>query len=380
MKFFCQTIHKFFIAGSVLFLFPVDTLATTYQVTQIATGLGIPWGMSFQSQNEILFTERKGRLGIVNIVSGEVNYLSGLPDIVANGQGGLMDVAKPTNNEISDWTYFTYVKPIDAAGNGETTLARAHISKEGIFDWQDLLITHSLFGIIFDVTGIALGNDRHFGSRIAFDDTHLYFSVGDRGNRPNGQNLESHAGSILRLNVDGSVPQDNPFVDVKGARNEIWSYGHRNPQGLAWDDVNQRLWSIEHGPRGGDELNLIERGGNYGWPIISYGKEYASFRAVGEGTHKEGMEQPKKFYIPSIAPGSLMQYSGEAFPEWKGDLFAGALKLRHINRIELDQEGNAIAEEHLLEDLNERIRALLQSSEGWIYFSTDSGNIYVIKP
>ena len=380
MKFYCQTIHRFIIAGCALFLFPVDILAATYQVTQVATGLGIPWGMSFQSENEILFTERKGRLGIVNIESGEVNYLSGLPEIIANGQGGFMDVAKPTNNEIADWTYFTYVKPIDAAGNGETTLARAHISKDGIFDWQDLLVTHSLFGVIFDVTGIAWGSDRHFGSRIAFDDTHLYFSIGDRGNRPNGQNLETHAGSILRLNVDGSVPQDNPFVDVKGARNEIWSYGHRNPQGLFWDGVNQRLWSIEHGPRGGDELNLIERGANYGWPIISYGKEYASFRSVGEGTHKEGMEQPKKFYIPSIAPGSLIQYTGEAFPEWQGDLFAGALKLRHINRIELDQEGNAIAEERLMEDLNERIRALLQSPEGWIYFSTDSGNIYVIKP
>ena len=380
MKFYCQTIHRFIIAGCALFLFPVDILAATYQVTQVATGLGIPWGMSFQSENEILFTERKGRLGIVNIESGEVNYLSGLPEIIANGQGGFMDVAKPTNNEIADWTYFTYVKPIDAAGNGETTLARAHISKDGIFDWQDLLVTHSLFGVIFDVTGIAWGSDRHFGSRIAFDDTHLYFSIGDRGNRPNGQNLETHAGSILRLNVDGSVPQDNPFVDVKGARNEIWSYGHRNPQGLFWDGVNQRLWSIEHGPRGGDELNLIERGANYGWPIISYGKEYASFRSVGEGTHKEGMEQPKKFYIPSIAPGSLMQYTGEAFPEWQGDLFAGALKLRHINRIELDQEGNVIVEERLMEDLNERIRALLQSPEGWIYFSTDSGNIYVIKP
>ena len=380
MKFFCQTFNRFIIISCALFLFPVEILGATYQVTQVATNLGIPWGMSFQSENEILFTERKGRLGIVNIESGEVNYLSGLPEIIANGQGGFMDVAKPTNNEIADWTYFTYVKPIDAAGNGETTLARAHISKDGIFDWQDLLVTHSLFGVIFDVTGIAWGSDRHFGSRIAFDDTHLYFSIGDRGNRPNGQNLETHAGSILRLNVDGSVPQDNPFVDVKGARNEIWSYGHRNPQGLFWDGVNQRLWSIEHGPRGGDELNLIERGANYGWPIISYGKEYASFRSVGEGTHKEGMEQPKKFYIPSIAPGSLIQYTGEAFPEWKGDLFAGALKLRHINRIKLDQEGTAIAEERLMEDLNERIRELLQSPEGWIYFSTDSGNIYVIKP
>ena len=380
MKFFSQIIHKLIISGCVLFIFPFDTFAATYQVIQVATGLGIPWGMSFQSENEILFTERKGRLGILNIESGEVNYLSGLPEIIANGQGGFMDVVKPTNNEIADWTYFTYVKPIDAAGNGETTLARAHVTSEGVQDWQDLLVTHSLFGVIFDVTGIAWGSDRHFGSRIAFDDTHLYFSIGDRGNRPNGQNLETHAGSILRLNVDGSVPQDNPFVDVEGARNEIWSYGHRNPQGLVWDSVKQRLWSIEHGPRGGDELNLIERGANYGWPIISYGKEYASFRSVGEGTHKEGMEQPKKFYIPSIAPGSLMQYTGEAFPEWQGDLFAGALKLRHINRIDLDPEGNVVAEERLMEDLNERIRALLESPEGWIYFSTDSGNIYVMKP
>ena len=380
MKFFFQIIHKLIISGCVLFIFPVDIFAATYQVTQVATGLGIPWGMSFQSENEILFTERKGKLDIVNIDSSEVNYLSGLPEIIANGQGGFMDVAQPINNEIADWTYFTYVKPIDAAGNGETTLARAHISKDGIFDWQDLLVTHSLFGVIFDVTGIAWGSDRHFGSRIAFDDTHLYFSIGDRGNRPNGQNLETHAGSILRLNIDGSVPKDNPFIDVEGARNEIWSYGHRNPQGLVWDGVKQRLWSIEHGPRGGDELNLIKKGANYGWPIISYGKEYASFRSIGEGTDKEGMEQPKKFYIPSIAPGSLMQYTGEAFPEWQGDLFAGALKLRHINRIELDQEGNEIAEERLMEDLNERIRALLQSPEGWIYFSTDSGKIYVIKP
>jgi glucose/arabinose dehydrogenase len=381
MKFLCQKIHKLIIAGYALFLFPIDILATTYQVTQVATGLGIPWGMSFQSENEILFTERKGRLGIVNIDSGEVNYLSGLPDIIANGQGGFMDVVKPTNNEIADWTYFTYVKPIDDKGNGETTLARANISSTGVLDWQDLMVTHSLFGgVIFDVIGVAWGSDRHFGSRIAFDDNYLYFSIGDRGNRPNGQNLETHAGSILRLNFNGSIPPDNPFIKDDSAKNEIWSYGHRNPQGLVWDSINQRLWSIEHGPRGGDELNLIKRGHNYGWPVISYGKEYASFSAVGEGTHKEGMEQPKKFYIPSIAPGSLMQYSGEAFPEWKGDLFAGALALRHLNRIDLNDEGEVVAEERLLENLDERIRALLQSPEGWIYFSTDSGKIYVIKP
>jgi glucose/arabinose dehydrogenase len=380
MHHFCKIIQKHLIVCCVLFLIPASALSTTYQINQIASGLGVPWGMTFHSKNEILFTERQGKLGIVNLDNGKVAYLSGLPIILAKGQGGLMDVVKPTNNEIADWTYFTYVKPIDAVGNGETTLARAHIDKEGIFDWQDLLVTHSLFGVIFDVTGMSWGSDRHFGSRIAFDDKHLYFSVGDRGHRPNGQNLASHAGSILRLNFDGSVPPDNPFINDHSAQNEIWSYGHRNPQGIVWDSLNQKLWSIEHGPRGGDELNLIKGGRNYGWPVISYGKEYATFSAVGEGTHKEGMEQPKKFYIPSIAPGSLMQYSGDAFPEWKGDLFAGALALRHINRIDLNGKGEVIAEERLLENIGERIRALLQSPEGWIYFSTDSGNIYVIKP
>jgi glucose/arabinose dehydrogenase len=380
MHHFCKTIHKYLIVCCVLFLIPASALSTTYQINQIASGLGVPWGMTFHSENEILFTERRGKLGIINLDNGKVVYLSGLPIILAKGQGGLMDVVKAPAVKNDDWTYFTYVKPIDNKDNGETTLARAHITSEGALDWQDLLVTHSLFGVIFDVTGMAWGSDKHFGSRITFDDNYLYFSVGDRGHRPNGQNLETHAGSILRLNFDGSVPPDNPFIKDDSARNEIWSYGHRNPQGIVWDDVNQRLWSIEHGPRGGDELNLIKRGRNYGWPVISYGKEYASFSAVGEGTHKEGMEQPKKFYIPSIAPGSLMQYSGEAFPEWKGDLFAGALVLRHLNRIDLNDEGDVVAEERLLENLNERIRALLQSPEGWIYFSTDSGNIYVIKP
>ena len=380
MHHFCKTIHKHFIVCCVLFLIPASALSTTYQINQIASGLGVPWGMTFHSKNEILFTERQGKLGIVNLDNGKVAYLSGLPIILAKGQGGLMDVVKAPAGKIGDWTYFTYVKPIDNKGNGETALARAHITNKGVLDWQDLLVTHSLFGVIFDVTGMAWGNDKHFGSRIAFDDKHLYFSVGDRGHRPNGQNLASHAGSILRLNFDGSVPPDNPFINDHSAQNEIWSYGHRNPQGIVWDGLNQKLWSIEHGPRGGDELNLIKGGRNYGWPVISYGKEYATFSAVGEGTHKEGMEQPKKFYIPSIAPGSLMQYSGDAFPEWKGDLFAGALALRHINRIDLNGKGEVIAEERLLENIGERIRALLQSPEGWIYFSTDSGNIYVIKP
>ena len=360
-------IRYIFTAGFVFLLLPVAVLANSYQVSQVAVGLGVPWGMTFLSNSEILFTERQGRLGTVNLDSGDVDYLSGLPAILVKGQGGLMDVAKPANYKAGDWLYFSYVKPFK--NYGETTLARAHVSHEGVVDWQDLLITNSLEP-----------SDKHYGSRIAFDETHVYFSVGDRGHRPNAQDLSTHAGSIIRLNLDGSIPEDNPFVGNMEALNEIWSYGHRNPQGLLWDGAEQRLWSIEHGPRGGDEINLIEKGKNYGWPIISYGKEYWLPLAVGEGTHKEGMEQPIKIYTPSIAPGSLLLYTGEAFPRWQGSLFAGALKLHHINRIELDGNGVAITEERLFENLNERVRALLQGPEGWIYFSTDNGNIYRIQP
>ena len=221
----------------------------------------------------------------------------------------------------------------------------------------------------------------HFGSRIAFDDNgHVYFGIGDRGVRPSAQNLTNHAGSIIRLNLDGSIPKDNPFIKNKSALPEIWSYGHRNPQGLSYDFKHKRLWEIEHGPRGGDEINLIKPAVNYGWPEISYGKEYWGPFAVGEGTHRDDIEQPVKVYIPSIAPGSLMIYSGDTFPKWKENLFSGALKLRHINRIELNEKGEAIKEERLLGSLDERIRALVQSPQGRIYFSTDSGKIYRISP
>ena len=342
--------------------------AQDFQLKEVASGLGIPWGLAFISPNELLFTERKGSAGILNTSSRKISRLTGLPPVFAEGQGGLLDVAVPPQYPQQDWIYFTYSKEIN--GQGVTTLARARLKQHSLQQWQELLVTQS---------GTDTG--RHYGSRIAFDDKgYLYFGVGDRGERPNGQNLQTHAGSIIRLKRNGEIPADNPFVDDKAALAEIWSYGHRNPQGLVWDNEHKRLWEIEHGPRGGDELNLIQKGKNYGWPVISYGMEYWGPLAVGEGTEKPGMQQPVKYYVPSIAPGSLLVYSGDAFPQWKGSLFAGALKLRHLNRITLDSAGNAVAEERLLEELDERIRALAQSPEGWIYFSTDSGKIFVIKP
>jgi len=339
-----------------------------YQVEKIADGLGTPWAMAFLTDNKILITEREGKLKLLDLHTRKLQNVEGLPPVFAQGQGGLLDVALAPGYREGAWIYFTYSKPINNLS--ATTLARAKYHDGALLNWHDLLVTKS-----------TTDTSRHYGSRIAFDrEGHLFFSIGDRGKRPNGQNLSTHAGSILRLNLDGSVPKDNPFIKRLEALPEIWSYGHRNPQGLSYDYKNKRLWAIEHGPRGGDELNLIYSGKNYGWPIISYGKEYWGPFRVGEATSKSGMEQPVKYYVPSIAPGSLLLYTGSAFPAWKGDLFAGALKLTHINRIKLDKIGAAEGEERLLEKLDERIRSLVQSPEGWVYISTDSGKILRITP
>lgn len=344
---------------------PIQSIAVEFKIEQVAQLPGIPWGMDFIDQNKLIVTLRSGGVFIVDIQQGKTSQLSGLPDITANGQGGLLDVAVGPDQK---WIYFTYSKTTTL---GEvTTLARAKISESKLVDWQDLLVSNS-----------ATDTGRHFGSRIAFDGQgHVFFGIGDRGVRDNAQNLNNHAGSILRLTLDGKIPPDNPFVNQKNKHAEIWSYGHRNPQGLLFDPKKQLLWEIEHGPRGGDEINLVKKGRNYGWPVISYGKEYWGPISVGEGTEKPGMEQPHKVYIPSIAPGSLMLYSGDAFPDWKNSLFAGALKLQHLNRIPILANGLLGDEERLLEDKDERIRSLTESPEGWIYLSTDSGKIIRLRP
>ena len=341
----------------------------TFVVEQVMKGLSLPWGMVFLNQDQILMTERKGQIKLFNLQTQKLSLVSGVPQIHFSSQGGLMDIALPPDySGPNSWIYFTYAK--NQQGQGVTTLARAKLKGRQLVSWQDLLVTDS-----------ATNTGRHFGSRITFDGKgHLFFSVGDRGVRPNGQDLSTHAGSILRLNLDGSIPQNNPFLQKKNALPEIWSYGHRNPQGLFYDHHTKKLWSIEHGPRGGDEINFIQKGFNYGWATISYGKEYWGPLQVGEGTHQKGMEQPVKVYTPSIAPSSLIVYSGHAFPQWKGNLFSGALKLRHLNRIELNQESQPIHEERLLETLKERIRFVTESAEGWLYLLTDSGLMLRIKP
>jgi glucose/arabinose dehydrogenase len=339
---------------------------------QLAQGLGIPWGMVFLNPDELIFTERSGQIKLLNLNSLTVQTLMGAPIVFAKGQGGMLDVAIGPNYAQFGWIYFTYSKP--TSDGASTTLARAKRTSSQLTDWQDLLVSQS-----------TTNKGQHFGSRIAFDDNnYIYFGIGDRGEREQAQNLDNHMGSILRLNLDGSVPDDNPFFINnsinKSSLDEIWSYGHRNPQGLQFDHATKVLWSIEHGPRGGDEINLIQKGKNYGWPVVSHGKEYWGPFDIGEGQTKQGIEPPVKVYIPSIAPSSLLLYTGAAFPNWQGNLFAGALKLLHLNRISISSDNRATNEERLLGELNQRIRALAQSPQGWIYLSTDNGNIFRLRP
>lgn len=314
----------------------------------------------------MLVTQREGKLSLVNLDSGDKTEISGVPEVKAVAQGGFLDVALSPDYADSGWIYFTYSKDVD--GQGATTLARAKLTGKALSDWKDLLVTQS-----------RTNKGQHYGSRIVFDQRgHLFFSIGDRGEGDMAQDLQRHNGKVLRVNLDGSVPQDNPFVGDDNALPEIWSYGHRNPQGLFYNADTQQLWGIEHGPRGGDEINLIEAGKNYGWPEASHGKEYYAPIAVGK-KEVAGMENPVKVYIPSIAPSGLVQYQGDAFPEWQGDLFSGAMALQHLNQIKL-QDDQAVDETRYLRTFKKRIRNVIESPEGWLYVSTDDGEIYRIQP
>lgn len=339
--------------------------AAAWEAEKVMSGLLVPWGMSFVSNDQLLVTERNGDIVLVDLKTQTKTSLLHVASVAANGQGGLLDVALSPHDPTV--FYFTYSKQHDSGV--DTTLAMASWDGKTVTAWRDVLITVS-----------NSTTTRHFGSRIAFDATHLYFTIGDRGMRPNGQDRRTHAGSVLRLNLDGTTPDDNPFAGNPNAQAQIWSYGHRNPQGLYYDAPSQTLWEIEHGPRGGDEINLIRKGANYGWATTSYGKEYWGPVSVGDSEEADGIDSPRKVYIPSIAPSGLLLYRGERYPQLNGKLLTGALKLTHINVITLDDNQSAIEETRLLESLNERIRDIRRSPDDWIYFSTDSGNIYRLKP
>ncbi len=337
-------------------------------VEQLAKGLSIPWGMAVLPDNSLLITQRNNTLSHLNPDSGKTTNIMGLPeDVLVSGQGGLFDIKLSPDYASSGWLYFSYSKEID--GQGATTLSRAKLQDKQLVNWQDLLVTQS-----------RTDTKVHFGGRISFDNNgHVFLSIGDRGERDNAQNRSNHAGSILRLNLDGTVPDDNPFIGQANVLPEIWSYGHRNPQGLFFNQQTGQLWAIEHGPRGGDEINLVKAGKNYGWPEISYGKEYWAPLAVGK-EHQEGMEQPIKMYDPSIAPSGLIQYQTDLFKDWKGKLLTGAMKLQHLNIITLNDNDEAVDEKRLLKTLNSRIRNVIEAPDGALLIATDSGDIYRVTP
>jgi aldose sugar dehydrogenase len=329
-----------------------------YRVVTLAEGLSHPWALAFLPDDSILISERPGRLRIFRAGALLPDPVPGLPDIVATGQGGLLDLALHPGFEENRWLYFTYAA---AVGSGVTTrLARARFEDDRLHDLE----------VLFTAEPASRGG-RHFGSRIVFDgEGYVFVSVGDRGDMPRAQRLDDHAGSILRLHDDGRVPADNPFVGRAGARPEIYAYGVRNPQGMTLHPETGALWEHEHGPRGGDEINIIMAGRNYGWPVISHGIDYSG-APIGDGIREqEGMEQPLHHWTPSIAPSGMAFYQGDAFPEWEGDLLVGALAHRHLARLSLNAENEVVSEVRMLEAQRNRIRDV-RVRDGHIYVLTD---------
>lgn len=330
-----------------------------FSVKEIVKGLDHPWALALLPDGDILITERSGQLRIVKNGELEPDPVPGLPDIYASGQGGLLDIALHPAFSDNQLLYLSYsARDKTVAG---TEIARAKFVNGALHEVQT----------IFSVEPKTSGRN-HYGSRFAFaQDGTLLITIGDRYSfMQEAQNPSNHLGSIIRIHDDGSIPEDNPFINDPSARPEIFSYGHRNPQGLTIGPDKNQIWSHEHGPRGGDEVNIIRAGANYGWPAITYGIDYGG-AIISEFTEAPGMEQPVVYWDPSIAPSGMTFYTGSVFTEWQGDLFIGALKATHLRRLELRGD-EVIDQEELLKNLGERIRDVRQGPDGFLYILTDS--------
>ena len=348
---------------------PAKVIKTGYKVTEIAKGLDHPWSMAFLPDGSMLVTERVGRLRLIKNGVLQPEPIGGVPAVHVHtgSQAGLFDVVlhpKFTENNI---IYLTYAAGTQAA-NG-TQVARARFDGKAL---QDLRV-------IFKAMPLK-DTDNHYGGRMAFlADGTFALTIGEGFEyREKAQDLTSDLGKIVRLNEDGGVPQDNPFVGQPSVRPEIYTWGHRNEQGLIFDAESGRLYETEHGPRGGDELNIIEPRKNYGWPVITYGMDYSG-AYVSPYTQRPGLEQPVIYWTPSIAPSGLAMYRGDKFPAWRGDLFVGALAFKHLRRVHLDERGNVVAQEELLNDLKWRIRDVRAAPDGFLYVCTDEADGRVLR-
>ncbi|MFZ9504075.1 MAG: PQQ-dependent sugar dehydrogenase [Cyclobacteriaceae bacterium] len=345
----------------------IESEKQRFGIDTITTELINPWGMAFLPDGRILVTERSGSIRVIQNGEMQESPLEGVPAVFAEGQGGLMEIKLHPDYENNGWIYLTYSKP-GPDTTSSTTLARAKIEGNRLIELTELFNAKPW-----------IVSDYHYGSRIAFDGAgHLFLTSGERGQRDSAQTLSNHFGKVIRLNEDGTIPSDNPFVNTPGALPEIWSYGHRNPQGLLFDTETRQLWDTEHGPMGGDELNLVEPGKNYGWPVITYGINYDS-TIISTLTEKEGMEQPVRYWKPSIATCGLMKVEGDRYPNWKSNYLVGALAQMHVARVELS-DGKYVREERLLEKAG-RVRYVAQDPDGIIYVATEGpGSLLKLVP
>ena len=334
-----------------------------YRTVTVAEGLERPWSLAFLPNGDLLVTEKPGRLRIVRDGALLPDPVGGVPQVHNVGQGGLLDVVPHPDYANNGWLYLSYARPLDDDAS-TTAVTRARLDGITLVDQED----------IFEAKSSGRG---HYGSRLAFDATgYLFITIGDRQARPAGdleahpaQDLESHQGVVVRLHDDGRVPKDNPFVDTDGALPEIWTYGHRNPQGLIVHPDTDEVWITEHGPQGGDELNRLEAGQNYGWPVVGYGVNYRSGSAIHGATQQEGMANPVKVWVPSTGVSGLALYEGDAFPHWRGHLLAGGLSGQRIDLLEL-RDGEVVREEILLRDQG-RVRDVRIGPDGLVYVAID---------
>jgi glucose/arabinose dehydrogenase len=347
-----------------------STKAVDIKADVVADGLENPWGLDFLPNNQMLVTERPGRLRIVGVDGSVSAPIEGLPEIAARGQGGLLDVAVAADFVQSGQIYFTFSEP--GQGGAGTAIAGATLVRDGAK--SRLENVKVLFSMPKKTT-----KGQHFGSRIVLHpDGTILFTTGDRGDGPRAQDMTDAAGAVLRINADGSVPDDNPYASgAGGALPQIFSKGHRNPQGFAIDSA-ATLWTVEHGAQGGDEVNTPVAGKNYGWPQISYGVNYNG-RKIGVGAEAPGFEQPVHYWDPSIAPSGLAVYEGKMFPEWNGDLLAGALKFQLLSRLDRDESGRIVEEERMLEGAFGRIRDVNVAPDGAIWLLTDESDGQIIR-
>jgi glucose/arabinose dehydrogenase len=338
----------------------VKTEEHAFRVVKLADVLEHPWSLAFLPDGRMLVTERPGRLRVIKNGVLEKRPVEGLPEVTEHGQGGLHDVVPHPKFAENQLLYLAYAaRGRDGVG---TELARARLVNDHLENVQVLFRQ--------DPKGTS-GN--HFGGRIVFDRSgYLYLTLGERGEKERAQKPGDHAGSVIRLHDDGRVPEDNPFVGKPGWKAEKFDLGHRNQQGAAINPRTGALWTHEHGPQGGDEVNIIRRGRNYGWPVITYGVNYGIGTKIGEGTSKPGMEQPIHYWVPSIAPSGMAFYSGDKFPKWQGDLFVGALKAELLVRLHLEGD-RVVKEERMLKGVLGRIRDVRVGPDGFIYLLTDEG-------